>query len=205
MAGTPSPRPGVWLAVLGTIMVLAGIAAAMLGKDSAAAVALIVMGGGITVISALLPRLSGQLELGPSGLKTQLTDLQITVASAEKELPPGPMTPELESPKQAESAIERYSYLRVSASTNPEATLMQLADAVEIEVRNLLAQTGWLAMDPQLSFPAVVQFTEDRQYFPRSLTSSLRSFYEGYQKLSSRIFTDLHLIVIKVPISGRRA
>ena len=178
MAGTPSPRPGFWLAALGTLMVIAGITTAILGKDSAATVALIVMGGGITVISALLPRLSGQLELGPSGLKTQLTDLQITVESAEKKLPPGPIMPELEAPGQTESAIERYRYLRISASTNPEATLVQLANAVEVEVRNLLAQTGWLAMDPQLSFPATVQFAEERQYFPRSLTSSLRSFYE---------------------------
>jgi Group II intron, maturase-specific domain len=37
------------------------------------------------------------------------------------------------------------------------------------------------------------------------LLRRINDHLEGYQKLSSRIFADLHLIVIKFPISARRA
>ena len=132
----------------------------------------------MVVISALLPRLTGQLELGPSGLKAQLAELEKKVTIAEKELPPGPVRPELESSDEAKSAVERYRHLLDSVAVNPEATLLQLAAAVEREVRNLLAQTGWVPIDPALNFPEVMRkTTEDRGYFPESLTSSLRVFW----------------------------
>jgi hypothetical protein len=130
--------------------------------------ACIVVGAGLILVAALGPRFVGPLELGPQGLRAQLSQLTRNVTAAQTRLTPG-NTP-------AEQDI--VSQILAEAAQSPRASLLNLAEQIERRVALLLAQTGWMPSPPGLSFAALVDYVETQGYFPRSLTSSLRVFWQ---------------------------
>jgi hypothetical protein len=157
------------------MLVVASVAVFLVSGHEGALSAFVVVGAGMVVVAALLPRLAGEFELGPRGLRARLThQLQRTVQAAEARLP---IAGE-DEPETIAADREAVEEILAEAGSSPRAALLSLANRIENTVRDLLAQTGWMPTGGGLSFMPLVAYTEERGYFPASLTSSLRVFWD---------------------------
>jgi hypothetical protein len=140
----------------------------------------VIMGSGLIALAALLPRLTGPLEFGPSGLKAQIDALGDTIIQAEIEVLPSTSREVISAKKQKDTPGDSGELTKIisDASSNPYGTLLYLAGIIEQRTRLLLAQTGWLSPDNILGFRQVINLTEERRFFSVSLTSSLRAFFD---------------------------
>lgn len=192
---TPAQRgpDPTWLVVLaGVALVLAGIVALFVvqGHDAVASTAM-VMGSALLFAGVVLPDLTGDFELGPSGLKGKLDRLKRTTEKAETQIeggsnaaqptaidgpeaPPG-LTAGLTIP-EVPNVDRIISEILDETAVSPTAALIRLANALENELRALLAQTGVSGVR-RMSVNKMISVGERQNVLPTEVGASMRLFW----------------------------
>jgi hypothetical protein len=140
--------------------------------------AALVMGAALVFAGVVLPRLAGEFEIGPSGLKGRLATLRSTVDRAQRSV-----TPELDGaaasvPLTPDVARADVDEILQEASRSPIAAILLLGRAIEYQLRILFEQTGWIPGNERMTVPRLVAEAERRTVVSISLTSSVRVFWE---------------------------
>lgn len=71
--GRKKARPGMFLAVVGCILLLISVVGFFMGKNEVVAIGFLVVGTAVVLFSVFEQRLEGQQQMGPTGLKFNLT------------------------------------------------------------------------------------------------------------------------------------
>ncbi len=184
-----------WLVVVaGAALVTAGIVALfVVNEHDAAASTAMIMGSALLFGGVVLPDLSGDFELGPSGLKGKLDRLRKSTEKAESQLdeaadelqqqpgveaPDAP--PDLMSGVQLPDSFDETGERRINdildeAAVSPTAALIRLAGELERELRALLAQTGTSVR--RMSVGKMIATGEERNTLPTEVAESMRLFW----------------------------
>jgi hypothetical protein len=176
-----------WIAVAaGCVIVAAGLVAIFVvsGHDASISTAL-VTGVGLLFGGLVLPRLTGEFEIGPSGLKGRLEALRKVVTKAEETLASDENSAALLEPRASGTSVIDAAVRE--ASHSPVAALVLLSRAIEHELRLLLEQTGWVPSNERMGVMQMITAAERRHAVSASLTSSVRVFGTSAIELSMRL------------------
>lgn len=137
----------------------------------------VVLGSTLVVAGCFLPRMGGDFEIGPKGIKGKLNQLDDEVSVAENQIPQTKVAKEegKVSQKSNPSLVEEVLTL---ATTSPAAALLLLSRHIEYETKSLLSTTGWLPESRTMTFTTMLQELESRKLLPASLLSSVGHFRE---------------------------